>query len=641
MIKLAARTIALGAVLALAGCSGMYFKQGKKLYETLKYDKAINYFERALEKNNIPDARVKLANSYRNVNNTVKAEANYAEVVNQPDVEPINYFNYGRMLMANKKYPEAKIWFNKYLSVVPGDKTAEVLLASCDSTNIFYRDSTRYSVQQLGLKGFENYFTSAIYKDGIVIAADKKTDVVDEANPWSGNTFLDMYYTEKTSSGWSEPKPLQGAVNKEFHDGPAIITKDKATMFFTRSNAKPARAGKLERDETRTNNLALYRAIADGDAWKDVVELPFVNKDYTFEHPALSADEKTLYFVSNMPGTIGGLDVWSVAITGDNTYGEPVNLGSTVNTSLDEMFPFFSSQDSLLYFSSQGHTNMGGLDVFSAKQDKGGKFGRAYNIGYPVNTTHDDFAYTMKDKENGYISSSRLGADKVFTWVRQKSERKPEQPLTFTLRGTVIDKTTGKPLEGATVEVIDANTNTKRTFTTGPDGKYKCELEPKTKYNLIASKETFSIATDDATTLPYNTSAELERNFLLDKGAPIVGNMFKIENIYYDFDKFNIRPDAAVELNKIVKIMKEYPNMVIELGSHTDSRATDSYNETLSANRAKSAVDYIVSRGIARNRLVAKGYGETQLTNECSNGVACSEEKHQLNRRTTFKIISY
>lgn len=281
---------------------------------------------------------------------------------------------------------------------------------------------------------------------------------------------------------------------------------------------------------------------------------------------------------------------------------------------------------------------MGGLDVFEAKDLGNGKWGRVINEGYPINTTQDDFAFTLKsDLKNGFISSNREGGDKIFTFVRKKEV----PPLAFMLVGTVTDKSTGLPLANTKVEVIDMQNNTKLEFTTDGNGNYQTPINPVTDYSLIASKEKYSTATGDATTKGLTKSETLRRDFVLDPFAPPIGKEFVIENIYYDLDKYNIRPDAATELDKIVKLMKEYPTMVIELGSHTDSRAPDAYNMTLSENRAKSAMAYIVKRGISKDRMTWKGYGETKLVNGCDNKAKCTEDEHQKNRRTTFKVLSY
>ncbi len=617
----------------LAGCSQIYFKQGTKSFDMLRYAKAAEYFEKALEKKDIPNGRVNLANSYRLMNNTVKAEKAYADVVAQPDCEPINYFHYARMLMANKKYPEAKIWFNKYLSVKPEDKTASVLLASCDSTNLFYADTLRFGVAPVELKGLENYYATALYKDGFIFAADKSESDADMVNPWTGNSYLDLYYTQNKDGKWENPTSIPGNVNGPYHEGPSVLTKDGKTIYFTRSNYTKAR---LKKSSDNTNNLQLFRATLDGEKWKDLKEFAYNSAEYSTGHPSLSPDEKTLYFVSDMPGGFGGTDIYMCKLNGE-TWGAPINLGPTVNTSLDEMFPYFSANDTTLYFSSEGHTNMGGLDVFSTKQLADNKWGRPHNMGYPLNTTHDDFAFTMKpDLVTGYLSSNRETSDRIYTFVRKKAD-----PLAFTLVGTITDKTTGLPLINSKVEVIDMETNTKLEFYTGADGNYKTVINPNSDYSLVASKEKYSTATGDATTKGLTKSETIRRDFVLETFAPVVNKEFTLDNIYYDLDKYNIRPDAAVELDKIVKLMKEYPNMVIELGSHTDSRAPDQYNITLSENRAKAAVEYLVKRGISKDRLYWKGYGETRLVNGCANGVKCSEDDHQKNRRTTFKVLSY
>jgi outer membrane protein OmpA-like peptidoglycan-associated protein len=241
------------------------------------------------------------------------------------------------------------------------------------------------------------------------------------------------------------------------------------------------------------------------------------------------------------------------------------------------------------------------------------------------------------DLINGFISSNRSGSDdKIFTFIRKEAP-----PLAFMLEGVVTDKATGLPLANSKVEVIDMQNNTKLEFETDDKGHYSTAIVANTDYSLVASKDKYSTATGDATTKGLKKSETIKRDFVLEPFAPVVAKEFVLENVYYDLDKYNIRPDAAVELDKIVKLMKEYPNMNLELGSHTDSRANDQYNITLSENRAKSAVEYLVKRGISKDRLTWKGYGETKLVNGCFNDVKCTEDEHQKNRRTTFKVLSY
>ncbi len=616
----------------------MYYKQGNKQYDNLRFSKAAEYFSKTLEKKDVPAARVGLANAHRQMNNTVKAEEDYALVVSQPDVAPINYFHYARMLMANGKYAEAKVWYGKYLSVNPNDETAKVLLASCDSTTMFYADSLRYDVALVELKGLENYYAAALYKDGFIFSADKNEVDVDKVNPWTGNSYLDLYYTQKKkgSDKWEDPVAIEGQVNGQFHEGPSAVTPDGKTIYFTRSDYRNSnRLAKSKLDNI--NNLTLYSATLDGDKWKDVKAFAYNSHDFSTGHPTLSPDGQILYFVSDRPGGQGGTDIWMCKKAGEG-WGEPINLGSGINTSLNEMFPYMSAADSTLYFASQGHTNMGGLDIFAAKNVGENKWGRAVNMGYPINTTHDDFALVMKnDLENGYVSSTREdGMDKIYSFKRGE-----KKALAFMLEGVITDKTTGKALANSKVEIIDMDNNTKIEFYTGSDGSYKTPINVNTSYTLVASKEKYSTATGDATTKGLTKSETLKRDFVLENFAPVVDKSFTIDNIYYDLDKYNIRPDATEELDKIVQLMKEYPNMVLELGSHTDSRANDQYNITLSENRAKAAVAYLVKRGISKDRLYWKGYGETKLVNGCSNDAKCTEAEHQKNRRTTFKVLSY
>ncbi|MBK7571265.1 MAG: OmpA family protein [Bacteroidetes bacterium] len=319
----------------------------------------------------------------------------------------------------------------------------------------------------------------------------------------------------------------------------------------------------------------------------------------------------------------------------NNIWSKPVNLGPNVNTPYNEMFPMIW-KDSILYFSSEGHYNMGGLDLFYTSKDQNG-WKEARNMGYPLNTSYDDFGVALNDSGNaGIISSNRNSKntmqDNLYTFTIND--------LRFTLEGIAVDKTTQEPVAGVIVELTNTITNKKETAITGPDGKFLFKLNPETSYTVVGTKDGYFTNTEPVTTVGKIRSESMYVKLKLELDRIIVDKPIVLKNIYYDLDKWDIRPDAAIELDNLVQIMNENPAISIELGSHTDSRADDKYNMNLSQKRAEAAVNYIVSKGVSQARITAKGYGETMLVNQCANKVACSEEEHQANRRTEFKVVS-
>lgn len=620
--------LVFAATAMLAGCSERLYKKGIKNYDQLAYSKAASNFEDYLAKHDKTDAAVKLANSYRFMNDIPNAEKWYSKVVVKPDCDPVNMFYYARVLMTQEKYDEAKTWFKKYLEKMPDDFVAEMLLASCYSVKSFKKDTSLYTLKEIEMPEVENAFAERPYANGIMFTADKMVFKRSEKYPWTGRSYLGIYFSRKDNSGkWLNPMTLKGDINGEYHEGPACFTKDGLTVYFTRSNFD--KENKLKKNAKNENNLKLYKAELIGDKWSNLVELPFNSDDYSCAHPSLSDDGKTLYFVSDMPGGFGGTDIYSSTFNGSE-WSKPVNLGAVVNTPGNEMFPYMH-QDGTLYFSSDAHNNLGGLDVFMTSYD-GKKWLQVENLNAPLNSSADDFAYVLnKDNKTGYVSSNRNGADKLFEVTKNDP--------TFFLSGVVRHKGKIIPVDSAIVDIISSGDNKRQTVYTNKNGLYKLQLKPNTKYTVSAGKIMFFPVTGSTivSTEGKKISESFVANFELDQ--LVIEKPIVLENIYYDLDKWNIREDAARELDKLVTVLNDNPKIFIELSSHTDSRAGDQYNLVLSDKRAKAAVDYLVAKGIDMKRLKWKGYGETMILNRCKNGVACTEEEHQLNRRTEFKVI--
>jgi peptidoglycan-associated lipoprotein len=447
---------------------------------------------------------------------------------------------------------------------------------------------------------------------------------------WTGRSYLDIYYSAKDESGkWLSPMTLKGNVNGQYHEGPACFTKDGKVVYFTRSNYLKKR--KLDKSSKSENNLKLFRAELVGEKWTNLTELPFNSDEYSCGHPALSPDEKTLFFVSDMPGSIGGTDIYKSSFDGKE-WGKPVNMGNIVNTFGNEMFPYMH-HDGTFYFSSDGHGSLGGLDVFMTYWD-GEKWLQVENLNYPLNTSRDDFAYVLnEDGKSGYVSSNRDNfEDKIFEITKNEP--------TFILSGRVSQK--GRPdvsIDSAVVEIYNITQKSRQILLTDKSGNYKIKLGSKSEYEVRCWKPMYFTITkpQNVCTVGKKFSENMTANFVLDQ--IIIEKPIVLENIYYDLDKWFIRPDAAVELDRLVNVMEKNPKIQVELSSHTDSRAGDMYNMVLSDKRAKAAVEYIITKGIDAKRLKWKGYGESRLVNKCKNDVPCTEEEHQQNRRTEFKVI--
>jgi outer membrane protein OmpA-like peptidoglycan-associated protein len=527
-------------------------------------------------------------------------------------------------MMANGKYDEAADYFRRYLQTHRNDLIAKMLLTSCNSVYMRYRDTTLYKLRPIPEEQFRNAFSMIEYQNGAVFAADKEVFSGRKTSAWTGNSYLDLYTMQKDSAGnWLSPELLQGDVNGRLHEGPATFTADGSTVYFTRSNYFKR---KMVVNDAQENNLKIFKATLTDGKWKNLEEFPYNSDDYSVGHPTLSEDGKKLFFVSDMPGGFGGADLY-VSEWDGTSWGKPMNLGSAINTHGNEVFPYFHT-DGALYFSSDAHNTMGGLDVFITYSD-GKRWATPENLNYPLNSTKDDFGFSLsKDNKSGFISSSRASSDKLYAFDKL--------PPTFNLYGISHEKGSEKRIEGVTVEITNATTGEISTITSDVNGKFKFPLKPESDYHLLCTKMGCFTKTDEISTIGRKYSEDFFADFEVE---PIVINKpIVLENIYYDFDKWNIRPDAAAELDKLAKLLQDNPELDIEMGSHTDVRGNDQYNQVLSDKRALAAVNYLISRGIDRNRLTCKGYGEKVLVNHCKNGVFCSEDEHQKNRRTEFKV---
>lgn len=597
-------------------------KKADRFYDDLAYFEAVDVYKELVEKNyNADYNKQKLADSYIKLRMPENAVVYYADVVNSENVSPEYYFKYAQALRGVKRYDESREWLQKYLN--SGGNTEEVGEMLSDDVSDF-RIKDNYVLKNVDFNSQNSDF-GAFEKDGTIYFVSARDGGMSKRNKvyaWNGEPYLDIY--QHNAGAVSS---LEGDVNSVLHDGPVSISADGKYMYFNRNNYLNKKEGKS--DEEKTNNLKIYRATNVNGQWQDVVELPFNNDSYSVGHPSISKDGATLYFSSDMPGGIGGTDIYKVDILEDGSYGAPENLGGKINTSQDEVFPFVS-EENVLYFSSNGHLGLGLMDIFKADLDQNAM--TVENLGAPVNTNMDDFGYFRSSGENtGYFSSNReggQGSDDIYGFNLL-------EPLI--LKGQVTDNVNQKPVTNATIRLFDEDERQIAFLETDEDGNYETEINRDEQYPLEAKHIKYEVKNAEISSFDTNDQVELIFDLQLD---PIedVEYLAEIDNIYFDFDKADIRNDAATELDKLVDLLlNEYPELVIEIGSHTDFRGSEEYNEILAKRRAQSTHDYLVSQGVSSDRIMEfKGYGEKEPAVECRS---CDEKQHQLNRRSMFKVV--
>lgn len=622
-------------------------KSADNKFEKFAYVDAAKTYESIAKKGyRTPELLQKLGDSYYFNSNFDNAAKWYAELITlAPDTDPEYYYRYAQSLKATGQNDKADEVMKTFISKNAADIRAKLYSSEKDYRAAIAKNSGRYKLEDAGVNSSASDYGSAIFGDKMVFTTARDTgNFAKRTHSWDGK-YLTNFYEAKINADGSlgAPTRLKGASKTRFHESTAAFTKDGKTMFFTRNNFLNGKRGKSDKGKT---NLKIYKATFRDSIWQDVVELPFDNNDYNVAHPALSPDEKTLYFASDMGGGFGNSDLYKVAIGTDGTYGTPVNLGPTINTPGKETFPFMSS-DNELYFSSDSHPGLGGFDIFVTKLDDKGVFGDVYNVGADANSPKDDFGFQINfQTKKGFLSSNRdggKGSDDIYKFVETKllETKKKEQALV----GTVTDAASTAAIPNATITLSDENFKVIKTVKADAQGKFDLgKVLEDTKYYVKAEAEGYTtkeqpilIAKDkDKTELPI----ELDKVVQQVKVGDNLADAFHIKLIYFDFDKSNIRQDASVDLAKIMDVLEKNPTMKLDVQSHTDSRGTAKYNMKLSDKRAKATIAWLVAHGVDKSRLTGKGYGESQLVNKCADGVECTEAEHEANRRSLFVITA-
>lgn len=747
-------------------------------YKSLNFQKAIALYLEVLDKYDVPEAKVNLADAYRKVGNSIEAEYWYGKVMDDPTVKPIYKLYYGQALQANGKCEEAKKWFKAYATAVPDDWRGYLLSQTCDPDELNKMKKAKnafYEVTSLPFNTKLDDFGPAFFQGGLVFASERDDKLlVNRTSSWTGNSFLDLFYVsidtidqpnfeytyEKT------PKNFGRAVNTKYHDGPICFSPTFEKIYITRNNIYE---GKTSRDDEGIVRLKIFAADLKGDSWANEVGYPFNSDEYSVAHPAVTPDGRTMFFTSDMPGGFGGMDLYRSDFI-DGRWSPPSNLGPRINTEGNELFPYYH-ESGKLFFSSNGQLGLGGLDIYFVEDRGMNAYGPVINLGAPVNSTADDFGILLNlDETFGYFSSNReggVGGDDIYAFklnivevevfvydertgrplpnaivydacsestfetddngivtvqmstkstcsftgsTRGYDERTVaantdkqvpgstmrvkiplSQPLDFSLEGVVYDVETGEPIAEATVTLsIECNDGETLTALSNDRGEYRFLLDEDCCYRIKAEKEGYladvfkgnictkdkiasEILRKDLNLTPYlvapSDSSSLsfsgegtggntgngdpngldggdpngldgdDPNGLNGGGSDGVSKNFLLEHIYYDFNKYDLREESFAALENLLTILQDNPKIIVEIASHTDSRGENQYNKYLSRKRAKAVVYYLEEKGIPRLRLRYQGYGESQLTNGCADGVDCTEEEHQRNRRTEFRVV--
>lgn len=620
--------------------SSLAFSQTKladKFFENFGYIKAIELYEKAVEKGDrSAHVLTRLGDAYYNNAKSERAAYWYGEALKEhKKIEAEYVFKYIQSLRSIGKYEEADTWFKELRALQEGDSRLKGY--NPDEVDLFDKLTSKNEVlvdiENLPFNSENSDFGAYVFEDKLYFASAAGND--NKVYSWNKEPFLDLFEVDliedENGITYNSPREITAEnVNTDYHEASIAITNDGKTLYFTRDNV--SKRNRIQYDKEGTTHLKIYKATLIDGQWTDVEELPFNDDVFSTGHPTLSSDNRTLYVVSDRDGGFGKTDIYAVEIYDDGTYGEPLNLGEKINSEGREMFPFVS-QDSTLYFSSDGYLNLGLLDIYKSNILKGDD-SEPENLGAPYNSGYDDFAFFINsDNQKGYFSSNRpngKGSDDIYSFNSKKCKQ--------ILKGIARDSTTGRPLNAVTVRLIDDTGKVIEEVSTEDNGAYTFDVHCNKTYSIVGTKTDYK---EDKKTITTSDEDEKVNTLNLSLVPLIWDNQIVINPIFFDFDKWNIRTDAQYELENIVDVMRKHPQMVIKIESHTDSRGSDRYNLKLSDQRAKSTRDYLLSRGVAPERITsAIGYGETQLLNKCANGVPCTEEEHQLNRRSYFYILN-
>lgn len=618
-------------------------------YEAGSYYEAIDFFKDVYSKTRDKQVKAEMvfmvSECYRLINDPKNAELWYKRAVKSAFPKPDAQYWLAESTKKLGRYPQAIEEFRKYRQLVPGDPRTDQQIRACELAMQWQASPESYNTEELKeVNSRYSDFSPSFGRDdhGLLWFTSSRDDAQgNKEHGATGESFTDIFETRLDKKGkWSTPVPVD-FMNSEFEDGTPSFSSDFTEVYFTRCEA-----GKREK-----KGCVIMYSTREGTSWSKPEQLELLADSLVAAHPSISDDGQTLYFVSDIPGGMGGKDIYRSNRTSPGSpWSRPENLGTDINTRGNELFPCIRDNGTL-FFASDGHIGMGGLDIFRATPQAGNSW-IVNNMRPPINSPADDFGITFeKGAEKGIFSSSRKerGADDLYMFEMP--------PLLFSITGLVKDEKSGQPVQGASVQLIASDGANMQTET-GNAGDFKFSLRPEVDYIFLASKRGFLNGKEKETTRGQDKSREFMATILL---TPI-DRPIELPNIFYDFGKWDLRPESMVSLDKLIETLNDNPNVTIELMSHTDSRDTEEYNMDLSQKRAQSVVNYLIGKGIASDRLTARGYGETSpkvvdaaimqdasflrsgatLSEQYINSLASDEQKeiaHQINRRTEFRVL--
>jgi peptidoglycan-associated lipoprotein len=610
-----------------------------------------NGYAKLKDKDQKAEVTFMIAECYRNMLNSKVAEGWYKKAIQRGYADPVAILYFADMLKMNESYDEALIEYKNYLVKVPSDERGEYGVASCEKAAVWKKNPTRYKVEAMAFfNDREADFAPAFAKKDyrvVYFTSSREGTLGNKVSQISGVNYYDIFETSLDRKGkWSVPTPIGPPVNSEWEEGGCSLNQKANQLYFSRcSEQKYKKLG-----------CQIYLSVKKGQGWGDPERIPIAHDSIDIKFPSLSPDEKTLFFTAQIPGGYGGQDIWMIQRSKKTQgFGEPINLGPEINTFGNEWTPF-CRDDSTLYFASDQHLGMGGMDIFKARLQPDGKW-KVENMQYPINSAADDFGIIFQgDEEAGFFSSSRAGGKGSFDIYYF------ELPgLQFESKGFIVDKENGEPLPAAKIAIIGDNGFTLE-LDSEADGSYRFpKLKAGVDYTISASKDGYWLGKINFTTKGINENKTFDSNIALEK--VIISKVYEIDDIFYDFNKATLRDESKVSLDKLVSLLEDNPRLTILIMSHTDCRGKDEANITLSNDRAASVVNYLIEKGIENGRLSSQGFGESQpfvvdeklaalhpflesgqtLTEAYINNIKSKDQQeiaHQVNRRTQFKVIS-
>lgn len=617
------------------------FEKGDYYFNKRMYKEAIQSYKLALDEKIVFDKfkmTKRIAQTYKMLFEYEHAREWYEKLIKFTDKnEPIHLFDYALLLCNLEQYQDAKLNFKAYFEVINEPNKYKYYEEICDWA-ISNRDKkANVNIYKTNIETGSRSFGVAFYKEGLVYSKPQKNEFNTET------VYYDLAYTSrKDTANFDTSSVLSGDMNHSFYEGTPVFSSDYQTLYYS-GNAtevikyrdRKVKNKKISISSDGVNILHVYEAKLTNGIWKNSESLSINNNEYDCVFPYVSEDGSQLFFASNMPNGFGGYDLYVSNRLADSTWSNPINLGPNINTELDEMYPHMDNDT--LYFSSKGRNGFGGADIFKSYIISE-EWALAENIGKPFNSSKDDFSFIINANERkGYFSSNREG-DNGYDYIYEFYI--PELP--DTINGLALNKITSKPIKGLEVKLNKVDSNgvprPDSEFLTDISGRVQLILPKHIEYVVTFYHPGFDPQTFE---IPAENRGDVVAKFgqLLFLPIPKKDDVIKIDNIYFDYNKSTIKEESYPVLDAIVEYLNVKSSISVELSAHTDSRGSDSYNMNLSKKRAKSVVDHLVGKGIAKYRLTPKGYGETKLVNKCGNNVKCTEAEHQENRRVELKVL--